>query len=94
LDLIELILALPSLPGTYHHHDHHHRNHQEHQSIDDTTTPLANRAKLRLLEDAMLDECEKEGEGELIQELTIKPEDDQTHAQQVQHNKKKLKSKK
>ncbi|KAL3907650.1 MAG: hypothetical protein SGILL_008786 [Bacillariaceae sp.] len=59
LDVIEVILALPSLPGTLH------------KDYITATTPLANRAKLRLLEDAMLDECEKEGEGELIQELSI-----------------------
>ena len=59
LDVIEVMLALPSLPGS------------SHKNTIEKTTPLANRAKLRLLEDAMLDECEKEGEGELIQELSI-----------------------
>jgi hypothetical protein len=33
---------------------------------------LAQRAKLRLLEDAMVDACEKEGENELFDELTLK----------------------
>lgn len=33
--------------------------------------PLGNRAKLRLLEDAMLDECEREGEDELINDLSL-----------------------
>lgn len=32
---------------------------------------LGHRAKLRLLEDAMLDECEREGEDELIDELSL-----------------------
>lgn len=58
LDVVEVILALPSLPC---------------RSTDrvTTTTRLANRAKLRLLEDAMLDECEKEGEDQLIEDLNI-----------------------
>jgi len=33
--------------------------------------PLGHRAKLRLLEDAMLDACEQEGEDELIDELSL-----------------------
>jgi hypothetical protein len=58
LDILDVILALPSLPC---------------RSTDSvtTTTRLANRAKLRLLEDAMLDECEKEGDDQLIDDLTI-----------------------
>lgn len=35
------------------------------------SVPLAQRAKLRLLEDAMVDACEKEGENELLEELTL-----------------------
>merc|ERR1719506_499809 len=35
--------------------------------------PLADRTKLRLLEDAMFDACEREGEEELIDELRISP---------------------
>jgi hypothetical protein len=35
---------------------------------------LAQRAKLRLLEDAMVDACEKEGENELLGELALKEE--------------------
>jgi len=58
LDIVDVILALPSLPC---------------RSTDSvtTTTRLANRAKLRLLEDAMLDECEREGDDQLIDDLTI-----------------------
>jgi hypothetical protein len=33
---------------------------------------LAQRARLRLLEDAMVDACEKGGENELFDELTLK----------------------
>jgi hypothetical protein len=36
-----------------------------------TLTPLANRAKLRLLEDALCDACEKEGDDDLLEELQI-----------------------
>ena len=58
LDVVEVMFSLPSLPC---------------RSNDrvTTTTRLANRAKLRLLEDAMLDECEKEGEDQLIEDLSI-----------------------
>jgi len=38
--------------------------------------PLANRTKLRLLEDAMVDACEKEGEDELLDDLVISKKDD------------------
>ena len=63
IDIVEVILALPSLPC------------QSTAKVS-TTTRLANRAKLRLLEDAMLDECEKEGDDEIIEDLTIsKPTD-------------------
>ena len=55
---MEVILALPSLPC-------------QSTARVSTTTRLANRAKLRLLEDAMLDECEKEGDDEIIEDLTI-----------------------
>ena len=36
---------------------------------------LAQRAKLRLLEDAMVDACEEEGENDLLDELTLKQDD-------------------
>jgi hypothetical protein len=60
LDVIELILNLPSLPSMA-------------TSTDDKTkkTPLANRAKLQLLEDAMVDACEQEWEGEIMGNLKI-----------------------
>eukprot|EP00429_Kryptoperidinium_foliaceum_P020225 CAMPEP_0176032692 /NCGR_PEP_ID=MMETSP0120_2-20121206/16139_1 /TAXON_ID=160619 /ORGANISM="Kryptoperidinium foliaceum, Strain CCMP 1326" /LENGTH=277 /DNA_ID=CAMNT_0017366011 /DNA_START=59 /DNA_END=893 /DNA_ORIENTATION=+ len=63
LDVIEVLLNLPFLPTT------------EHTASDKDsavmTTTLANRAKLRLLEDAMCDACEKEGEDELLDDLKI-----------------------
>ena len=36
-----------------------------------TRVPLAKRAKLRLLEDAMAEACEREGEDDIIGDLTI-----------------------
>lgn len=61
LDVVEIILQMPFLPTT------------EHKSEATTiaVTQLANRAKLRLLEDAMCDACEKEGDGEMLDDLKI-----------------------
>jgi len=59
LDVSEVILALPSLPC------------RNTGGVTTGTTRLANRAKLRLLEDAMVDECEKEGDDRLIEDLII-----------------------
>jgi hypothetical protein len=58
LDVIEMLLALPILPMSVH---------------DIAPCPLADRAKLRLLEDAMFDACEREGEDEIIGDLQISP---------------------
>jgi hypothetical protein len=63
LDLVEVLINLPLLPCG------------QHQKSLSTTTPLADRAKLQLLEDAMLDQCEKEGEDDLIEELNIADDD-------------------
>ena len=71
LDLVEVLINLPLLPCG---------QHQEYTSIS-ITTPLADRAKLRLLEDAMLDQCEKEGEDDLIEELNIANDDTDTKNQ-------------
>lgn len=57
LDVVEVLLSLPLLPGATHDISIH--------------CPLADRAKLRLLEDAMFDACERAGEDELIDDLKI-----------------------
>mmetsp|Transcript_8777 Transcript_8777/g.21428 ORF Transcript_8777/g.21428 Transcript_8777/m.21428 type:complete len:307 (-) Transcript_8777:389-1309(-) len=62
LDVVEVILILPSLPC------------RSSGGVSTGTTRLANRAKLRLLEDAMLDECEKEGDDHLVEDLIISTE--------------------
>jgi hypothetical protein len=90
LDLVEVLINLPLLPCG---------QHQAYTSIS-TTTPLADRAKLRLLEDAMLDQCEKEGEDDLIDELNIVADDTDTQKQEEveeeeeQENKRNKKSRK
>ena len=60
LDVVEFILSMPSLPAMNHNNNN-----------NNTCTPLADRAKLRLLEDAMLDACEREGEDGLLEDLSI-----------------------
>ena len=42
-------------------------------SLPVAQSPLAGRAKLRLLEDAMCDACEQEGEEEILEDLKISP---------------------
>lgn len=58
LEVAEVLLHLPFLPTND-------------QTDLTRTTALANRAKLRLLEDAMCDACETQGEEELLEELEI-----------------------
>ena len=70
LDIVDMILVLPSLPC---HNSAAANSSSTTTSSSTCTTRLANRAKLRLLEDAMLDECEKEGEDQLIDDLSISP---------------------
>jgi hypothetical protein len=64
LDVLDVALHMPLLPGKARHGG-------EVVSSPATTTALADRAKLRLLEDACYDECEKEGEEELVQDLQL-----------------------
>ena len=71
LDIVDMILVLPSLPC--HNSAAANSSSSTTTSSSTCTTRLANRAKLRLLEDAMLDECEKEGEDQLIDDLSISP---------------------
>jgi hypothetical protein len=80
LDVVDLILNLPFLPTTDHagasgatsgHPDTEPTAEKSRSTTTIPTTTLANRAKLRLLEDALCDACEKEGEDELLDELKI-----------------------
>jgi len=64
LDLMELLASLPWLKDIV----------VDYSSIDNNfeeIATLANRASLQLLEDALFDACEREGENELLEELTI-----------------------
>ena len=78
IDLIEVLLSLPIFPTA------------QHTSRIVHTTSLADRAKLRLLEDAMFDACEKEGDEELIEDLSIsgKKNDGRTESNSKQSRKK------
>ena len=69
LDVLELLLNMPYLP----------RSSSSSSSLDDDKETMSNqwqckladRAYLRLLEDAMFDACEKEGEDELLDDLKL-----------------------
>jgi hypothetical protein len=77
LDIFDLILCLPLLPTTTKVHAADAADADAGDALSSTsctgttTTGLADRAKLRLLEDAMYDACEREEEEELVQDLHI-----------------------
>ena len=65
LDVLELLLSMPYLPRT---------TTTQYENVDGqerTLLVLGDRAYLRLLEDAMFDACEKEGEDDMLDELNI-----------------------
>jgi hypothetical protein len=63
LDVFDLVCRLPLLPCT--------TTQDLTGSTTTKTTPLADRAKLRMLEDATYDACENEAEDEIVEELNI-----------------------
>eukprot|EP00536_Pseudo-nitzschia_multiseries_P018991 jgi/Psemu1/293730/fgenesh1_pg.3545_\ len=67
LDVVEVVLALPSLPCA----TTTTTTTTKSSTSGKKTTRLANRARLRMLEDAMLDECEKEGDERILEDLNI-----------------------
>jgi hypothetical protein len=66
LDVLEVVLALPFLPVVKHATVLLSKKKKK-----ITTTALADRARLRLLEDAMCDACEQQGEEDMVQDLDI-----------------------
>lgn len=74
LDVVEVLLTLPFLPGSAHH------DIVEENDNPTINCPLADRAKLRLLEDAMCDACEREGEDEILDDLKISSSHQDNHA--------------
>jgi hypothetical protein len=66
LDVLEVVLALPFLPAVKHATVLLSKNKKK-----TATTALADRARLRLLEDAMCDACEQQGEEDMVQDLDI-----------------------
>lgn len=77
LDVFDLVCRLPLLPSNSSNSDNSGTatdaatHHQLQEQAIPTTTPLADRAKLRLLEDATYDACENEEEDEIVEELNI-----------------------
>jgi hypothetical protein len=66
LDVLEVVLSLPFLPVVKHATVLLSKKKKK-----ITTTALADRARLRLLEDAMCDACEQQGEEDMVQDLDI-----------------------
>jgi len=75
LDVLDFVLQLPVLPCT-----------KTSTASTATTTPLADRAQLRLLEDAMYDACEREGDDELVEAMEISQNQKQQQPQRQQQN--------
>eukprot|EP00978_Attheya_sp_CCMP212_P011063 scaffold26990_cov47-Attheya_sp.AAC.3 len=75
LSILEWVLAMPYLPRKK---DTIAAAAGPSQTSHSTTmmTSLADRAYLRLLEDALWDECEKEGDNDLLNDLTLSNTDD------------------
>jgi hypothetical protein len=77
LDVLEIVLNMPYLPrGSFSFWGDGGEEGADPTIVLDATTSstlceLAQRAYLRLLEDAMFDACEREGEDELLDDLTI-----------------------
>lgn len=69
LDVLEVVLALPFLPVVKHATVLALSNKKDQRTT--STTALADRARLRLLEDAMCDACEQQGEEDMVQDLDI-----------------------
>ena len=68
LDVLELLLNMPYLPRS----SAASSNNDKGEAVStEWPSKLADRAYLRLLEDAMFDACEKEGEDELLDDLNI-----------------------
>ena len=70
LDVLELLLSMPYLPRSGLAGDGNMDNADQSASTK-TLQSMAERAYLRLLEDAMFDACEKEGEDDLLDDLNI-----------------------
>ena len=76
LDVLEIVLNMPYLPrGSFSSGGGGEEGADPTVVLDATTSSalceLAQRAYLRLLEDAMFDACEREGEDELLDDLNI-----------------------
>jgi hypothetical protein len=73
LDVFDILCRFPLLPCQHQSPDNDRDAGESSQGTTTTTTTtlLANRAKLRLLEDAMYDACENEEEEQVIDQLQI-----------------------
>lgn len=80
LDVLEILLNMPYLPRTSPPPSSDNEKGDE-NAINQWPTKLADRAYLRLLEDAMFDACEKEGEDELLDDLKISETNQYRHTE-------------
>jgi hypothetical protein len=73
LDILEILLSMPYLPrvGYYHEKDKNEHNIDNNIKSEETLKALSRRAFLCILEDAMFDACEKEGEDEMLDDLNL-----------------------
>ena len=92
LDVLELLLSMPYLPRPGFAGDGCTDN-SDQSTYTKALYSMAERAYLRLLEDAMFDACEKEGEDELLDDLNISDtkNDDSTEEEQANDGKREKK---
>ena len=87
LDVLELLLSMPYLPRPGFAGDGCTDN-SDQSTYSKALHSMAERAYLRLLEDAMFDACEKEGEDELLGDLNISDTNDDSAVEQDNDGKK------
>jgi hypothetical protein len=68
LDILEVLLNMPYLPRNHNGSSEDSTNCNKEETV---LKSLSDRAFLRILEDAMFDACEKEGEEEILDDLNL-----------------------
>jgi hypothetical protein len=71
LDVLEMLLHMPHLPRSNFMQEEQNESSCTERTYQEVLQCLSRRAFLRILEDAMFDACEKEGEDDMLDDLNI-----------------------